>query len=223
VKTRPSARPLYPLPEAARYARSHVSNVRNWLNGYAVAGRNYPPLLRPPSQRPQGELALSFENLIEIALVSALRSNRIPLQTIREAQGIAQREFGDHPFARRDVYVSGRDIFMKASENIEDGPQHLTALTRGGQRALEPVLEKYLTFVDWEQGWPRQWRPTEGLVIQNPEIVFGLPNVGGIRTEVVRSRFETKESIDFIANDFGLSTDEIQEALRYEFWLRPAA
>ncbi|MHB0980409.1 MAG: hypothetical protein ACYC5Q_10140 [Thermoleophilia bacterium] len=191
METRPSARPLYPVPEASRYARAKSSNVRRWLSGYDVSRRHYPPLLEPPAQRPQGDLALSFENLIEIALVTALRGSGISLQTVREAHQIAMREFGEHPFARRDVFVSGTDIFMKASELVEGEVEHLTALTRGGQRAFEPVLRTYLSRIDWDNDWPVQWRPRDGgVVLQNPEIVFGLPNVRGVRTEVIRARFE---------------------------------
>lgn len=223
MSTRPSAIPLYPLTEAARYTRTDAARVRRWIEGYEASGRRYQPLLKPPSRRPRGQLALSFENLIEIALVSTLQHKRISLQVIRAAQRIATEEFGPHAFARRSVYVSGKDIFMKASECVAGGPDHLTALTKGGQRALQPVLEQYLTFVDWEDGWPAEWRPLEGVVRQNPQIVFGLPNVRSVRTEIIRARFEAPESIDFIADDYGLTTDDVQEALRYEFWLRPAA
>jgi uncharacterized protein (DUF433 family) len=72
-------------------------------------------------------------------------------------------------------------------------------------------------------GWPVEWRPRDGVVIQNPEIAFGLPSVRGVRTEVIRARFEAEESVKFIADDFGVSPDDVQAALRYEFWLRPAA
>jgi uncharacterized protein (DUF433 family) len=223
MNTRPSAIPLYNLTEAARYTRTDTAKVRRWIEGYEVSGRRYQPLLKSPSRRPLGQLALSFENLIEIALVASLQQKRISLQVIREAQKIATGEFGQHAFARQSVYVSGKDIFMEASERVAGGPDNLTALTKGGQRALEPVLKRYLTFVDWEDGWPAEWRPLEGVVRQNPQIVFGLPNVRGVRTEIIRARFEAPESIDFIAQDYGLTEADVQEALRYEFWLRPAA
>jgi uncharacterized protein (DUF433 family) len=223
VKTRSSARPIYPLTEASRYARASQNNVRRWLQGYDAERRYYSPLVEPPPERPLGILALSFENLIEIVLVTALRGSGISLRMIREAHEIAKSEFGEHPFARRDLYVSGKDLFMRASEVVDGGPVHLAVLTRGGQRALEPVLSKYLTHIDWENDWPVEWRPRGGVVNQNPEVVFGLPNVRGVRTEVIRARFEADESILFIADDFGISPDEVQQALRYEFWLRPAA
>ncbi len=182
-----------------------------------------PPCSTPPVERPEGELALSFENLIEIALVTALRGSGISLQAIREAHKIAKKEFGEHPFARRDVFIAGKDLFMRASELVEGGSGHLTALTRGGQRAFEPVLNTYLTTIQFERGWPIEWRPRQGAVVQNPEIEFGRPNVDGIRTEVIRERFEADESIGFISDDFGLTPEDVEAALRYEFWLRPAA
>lgn len=219
---RPSAIPLYSLPEASRYARANTSKVRRWFSANEPLGRDVFPLLQPPARRPLGEFALSFENLIEIALIAALRAKGISLQTVRAAQRIAVAEFGEHPFAQRAVFVSGKDIFMQAAETAED-ERHLTALTRGGQRALGPVLEQYLTHIEWEQGSPIQWHPRDGGVLQNPEIVFGRPNVRGVRTEVIRARFEADEPIEFISEDFGLSSADVQAALRYEFWLRPAA
>jgi len=224
LKDRPSSRPIYPLGEAARFARADPAKVRRWLQGYEVASRRYEPLLAPPRQtRGVGGVSVSFENLIEIALVSTLRSKKISLQTIREAHRIAVGEFGPHPFARRDVFVSGKDLFMRASESVDDSSRDLTALTRGGQRALQPVLERYLTHIDWEEGWPVEWRPMEGIVSQNPEIVFGLPNVRGVRTEILRARFEASESIGFLSEDYGIDPAQVEEALRYEFWLRSAA
>ena len=222
--TRSSAKAIYPLSEAARFARADAHKVRRWLHGYEVEGRDYSPLLEPPREQPRSatDVSLSFENLIEITLVHTLRSKKISLQAIREAQRIAVAEFGPHPFARRDVFVSGKDIFMQALEATE-GAEHLTALTKGGQRALEPLLERYLTHVDWEDGWPVEWRPLEGVVNQNPEVAFGLPNVRGVRTEIIRARFEANESIDFLAEDYGLHKPDVEEALRYEFWLRTAA
>jgi uncharacterized protein (DUF433 family) len=56
----------------------------------------------------------------------------------------------------------------------------------------------------------------------NPEIEFGLPNVRRIRTETILQRFLARESIDEIADDFGLAEDEVEQALRYE-WALPRA
>jgi uncharacterized protein (DUF433 family) len=218
MKTRPSSVPLYSLTDLARYARAERQFVRRLYIGYRDRGAERPPVLHPVVS---GRAPFSFEDLIEASLVTALRARRISLQAIREARSIAEREIGHHPFARRDILIAGSDIFMRAGDHL-DGEQ-LAALTQGGQRALEPVLAQYLQLVDWEEGWPAEWRPRGGVVRQNPEVEYGLPQVRGVRTEVLRGRFEADEPISVIASDFGLSTDEVEHALRYELWLRPAA
>jgi uncharacterized protein (DUF433 family) len=222
MKTRPSSIPLYSVTDVARYARAQAQLVRRLYLGYEDQGRKHPALLNT-TQGATSEPPLAFDDLIETAVIAALRARRISLQAIRAAHRVATSEVGDHPFARKDVLVAGKDIFIRAAEELGDGPESLSTLTRGGQRALEPVLTEYLQHIDWEESWPVEWRPKGGVVRQNPEIEFGLPQVHGIRTETIRARFEADESIDIIAVDFGLSPDDVQHALRYELWLRPAA
>jgi uncharacterized protein (DUF433 family) len=181
-----------------------------------------PPLLASSTAEARNALR-SFEDLIETAVIAALRGRGISLQAVREAHRVAAAEAGDHPFARRDILVAGRDIFMRASAALEEPSDHLATLTKGGQRALEPVLAEYLQHVDWQEAYPVEWRPKGGVVRQNPEVEFGLPQVHGVRTEIIRGRFEAEEPIGIIADDFGLTVDDVEHALRYELWLRPAA
>jgi uncharacterized protein (DUF433 family) len=222
VKTRPSSIPLYSLADVSRYARAQTQLVRRLYLGYRDGEVQRPPLLAS-SVDPARPAPLAFDDLIETALIAALRARGISLQAVREAHRVAAAEAGEHPFARRDILVAGKDIFMRASEALGDGPEHLAALTKGGQRALEPVLAEYLQHVDWQEAYPVEWRPKGGVVRQNPEVEFGLPQVRGVRTEIIRGRFEAEEPIEVIADDFGLTSDDVQHALRYELWLRPAA
>jgi uncharacterized protein (DUF433 family) len=210
------------VTDVARYARAQAQFVRRLYQGYRKGDWSQPPVLRGAAA-PTAGAPLAFDNLIETAVIAALRSRGISLQTIRAAHKVARSEVGDHPFAREDILVAGKDIFIRATEELGDGPDNLATLTKGGQRAPEPVLTEYLQHIDWEDSWPVEWRPKGGVVNQNPEIEFGLPQIQGIRTEIIRSRFEADEPIDVISNDFGLSPDDVQHALRYELWLRPAA
>jgi uncharacterized protein (DUF433 family) len=218
MKTRPSSIPLYSLTDVARYARAQSHLVRRLYLGYREGDREHPPVLQSPVGDPR-QAPLAFDDLIETAVITALRSRGFSLQAARIAHRTAEEEVGDHPFARGDVLVAGRDIYMRAAEHEE----HLADLTKGGQRAFERVLAEYLHKIEWQDQWPVEWRPKGDIVRQNPEIEFGLPQVHGVRTEIIRGRFEADEPIDVIADDFGLSSDDVQNALRYEFWLRPAA
>jgi uncharacterized protein (DUF433 family) len=220
--------PLYTLSDAARYSRTTRVTLRRWAEGYVVDGRTYAPLLVLPEDRPLGETALSFENLIEAALVSWWRRRRISLQRIRVAHDLAISEFGDHPFARRDVYAAGKALFIEADEALPD-EQGLTftEITGGGQRVFRPLIDEYLRTIDWRTGEasPYQWRPPEGanVVKLNPRIDFGLPNVQRIRTEVILQRFMARETVEEISDDFDLARGEVEQALRYEWALGAAA
>lgn len=222
MKTRPSSMPLYSLTDVARYSRAQSQLVRRLYHGYRDGDVVRPPVLTAAGAA-GNPAPLSFEDLIETALIAALRARRISLQAIREAHRIATNEVGEHAFACRDILVAGGDVFMRAGQAAERDGEQLAALTKGGQRALEPVLAEYLEIVDWQECWPAEWRPRRGVVRQNPEVEYGLPQVRGVRTEIIRGRFEADEPIEVIAADFGLDCAEVEHALRYELWLRPAA
>lgn len=220
--------PLYTVSDAARYAHVARSTLKNWAEGYHVGRKWYPPLLMLPEEQPFEQTALSFENLIEAALVGHWRRRGIPLQRIRRAHFLALEELGEHPFARNRIYVGGADLFVEADRTTEnEGGRAFTVLTRDGQHALGPIVADYLRFIDWQtgDGYAFQYRPPQGrnVVKLNPEIEFGLPNVHRIRTETILQRFLAQESVDEIADDFDLEQEEVEQALRYEWALPKAA
>ncbi len=223
-----STRPLYTVSDAARYAHVARANLKNWVSGYQVDGKSYPALLLLPEEQPFGQTALSFENLIEAALIGHWRRRGIPLQRIRRAHTLALGELGEHPFARQKVYVGGTDLFIEADRVTEsEGGNSFTVLTRQGQRVLGPIAADYLQYIDWQtgEGYAYQYRPPEGcnVVKLNPKIEFGLPNVHRIRTETIMHRFSAYESVKEIAEDFGLDADEVEQGLRYEWALTTIA
>jgi uncharacterized protein (DUF433 family) len=56
----------------------------------------------------------------------------------------------------------------------------------------------------------------------DPRVAFGLPTVAnGVRTEIVLERFEAGDRIAELAEDYDSSTEEIEEAIRYERAARP--
>lgn len=221
MTVRPSTIPLYSLTDVSRYAHAQAQLVRRLYLGYRDDDRERPPMLRSSTDSHE-PAPLSFDDLIETAVVAALRARGMSLQAIRTAHRAAAAEEADHPFARRDIMVAGDEIFMRTSEAPDEGSEQLASLTRGGQRALEKVLGEYVQQIDWQGKWPVEWRPKGGTVRQNPEVGFGLPQVHGIRTEIIRGRFEAEEAIGAIADDFGLTVDDVESALRYELWLKAA-
>jgi hypothetical protein len=130
MKTRPSSIPLYSLTDVARYSRAQHQLVRRLYLGYRDGDVVRSPLLMA-TEAIDHPAPLAFEDLIETALIAALRGRRISLQAIREAHRIATREVGEHAFARRDILVAGADIFMRAGEAVDRDGEQLAALTKG--------------------------------------------------------------------------------------------
>jgi uncharacterized protein (DUF433 family) len=230
VQQAPESVPLYTVADTARFARAPHQTLRRWAEGYRVGRRDYPPLLELPSDQPPDQPALSFENLIEAALIAHWRRRGIPLQRIRRAHALAIDEVGEHPFARHRIYVAGRDLFVEADEATrDDRGKSFTVITERGQRALAPAIEEYLKSIDWRSGAetpyrrdaPYQWRPPEGddVVKLNPELTFGQPAVSRVRTEVLLQRFLARESVRDIAEDFRLEPSEVEQGIRYELSL----
>lgn len=220
--------PLYTVSDAARYAHVARSTLKNWAEGYHAGRKSYPPLLVLPEKQPFDQTALSFENLIEAALIGHWRRRGIPLQRVRRAHSLAVEELGEHPFARNRIYLDGIDLFVEADRATEgEGGRVFTVLTQAGQRALGSIVADYLQFIDWQtgEGYAYQYRPPEGhnVVKLNPQIEFGLPNIHRVRTETILQRFLAQESVDEIANDFDLAENEVEQALRYEWALPKAA
>jgi uncharacterized protein (DUF433 family) len=52
---------------------------------------------------------------------------------------------------------------------------------------------------------------------------FGLPSVGGVRTQVLWEQVEAGADIDEVADDFGVMLTDVRWALSYENSTRAAA
>ena len=61
-------------------------------------------------------------------------------------------------------------------------------------------------------------KPATAEVVIDPRIAFGNPIVDGtgISTAVLAQRYKAGDSIDELADDFGLSRDAVEQAIRYE-------
>ena len=104
----------------------------------------------------------------------------------------------------------------------------LVNLTESGQLGVKELLEAHLERVAHDRdGFAERLFPfsrgTRDLrqprvVVLDPRVSFGRPAIAGtsVRTEVIASRLKAGESIRELSDDYGISEDEIQEAIRYE-------
>jgi len=210
-------RPTYTPTEAARYARISPQSVARWRAGYAYRTQLGPRFSGPLTGGSCTGL-LSFNELVEVAVVAAARHANVPMRAIRKAVDAARHVYGvERPLVLFRFMHDGREIFLREIE--ADGASRYVNLSRYGQVAWEHIQD-VLRDLDYDSGVAIQWWPegrTTPIVI-NPSVSFGRPYVvhKGASTDAVRSRFLAGESLDVVAEDLDLTQQEAEAALRFE-------
>jgi uncharacterized protein (DUF433 family) len=215
---------LYTLPEAARLARVPKQTLRNWVFGYRYEGHEAPPVISSTSDSAAGAdgPTLSFVNLVEALTLSGFRDIGVPLQRVRRAVDYASRALDlNHLLASERILTDGLDLFWEFQEK-KGGD--LVNLSRGGQKVFPEAVLRYLREIEWgadafaARWWPNARQAGEGLIVVDPDRAFGAPAVvgTGIRTEDVFGRFSSGESIADLAEDYGLSFEQVESAVRTE-------
>lgn len=218
----PRTVPVYSVGEVAHHLRLPASTVRAW-----VKSRGGPsPFARVIVPDDGKGSFLSFQNLVEVHVLSSLRSYEIPLPRIREAIGLMRKQYDtNHPLADIQLHSDGTDIFA----NYFDA---YIAVSRGGQVALKPVIEKYLHRIERdEKGLLRRLYPfvdekgSDRVIAIDPRCKFGRPYLvdAGVETSAIASRHRAGESVAELARDFDTTKAMIEGALRFENVAKKAA
>jgi len=208
--------PVYPVTDAAAYVRVPTSTVQQWM--VAKGG-----LIVPAGTAPT---TLSFSNLVEIFVLSALRNHhRVSMQSIRKAVAFVEHELGvTRPLIRAKFSTAGADIFV-------DHLGVLVNVSKSGQTAMREVMDHYLKRVEYDQEVAVRLYPfvrsagaeQPRTVVIDPEFGFGKPVVAGtgIWTSVITSRYMAGESTTDLAEDYRLEPSKVEDAIRAH--LREAA
>jgi len=221
--------PAYRLPEASRYLRMPEATLRSW-----VVGRYYPTFkgqrfFRPVIHLPEPNWpVLSFVNLVEAHVLEAIRrEHEISLTKVRSAVAFLERHFGSrHPLADHNFETDGLDLFIERAGLLIN-------LTQSGQLAIRELVQAYLRRIERDpEGVPIRLYPftrrreleEPRAVVIDPFISFGRAVLAGtgISTAVVAERFKAGEAMEALAEDYGRSILEIQEAIRCELPLEAA-
>lgn len=219
--------PRYSVPEAAGYLQIPHATLASWVFGrdYPVAGgtAEFTPLIKRPDPN---DARISFANLIEAHTLRALRAkHNVPMKAIRVALGYAEKRCNVSRLLLSDeLRTSPGEVFLQRLDDIIN-------IGRGGQQVLKGILETFLERVDRDvQGSPLRLfpftRPTDQiashavpkLVLIDPDIASGRPILArkAIRTSTIAGRFHVGETMAEIADDYGLTISDIEEAIRYE-------
>jgi uncharacterized protein (DUF433 family) len=169
--------------------------------------------------------ALSFNNVIEIFVLDELRRRHsFSLQHLRRVLRHLGTAFPkvDHPLVKLELRVGNHQLFARHGRQLEN-------LSLEGQLAIEEVLRTFLTRVDNDPSGSGIFRlypfvtkhraaDAPRTVMMDPRVSFGRPvlTASAIPTAVIADRFRAGDSIDTIAEDIDQTTEEVEEAIRFE-------
>jgi uncharacterized protein (DUF433 family) len=167
-----------------------------------------------PTEEPKG--AVSFVDLMEVAAIGALIRKGFSLKRIRKINVYARLYLQtSRPLVTETFKIKGRDIFVDEGFGILVNVGY-----EAGMQAWEEILDPFLETVEYENELVRRWWPLgrDVGILVDPDYGFGLPVIAGtgIRTEIIAERKRAGDSTKEITYDFGVTPDQIEDALRWE-------
>jgi uncharacterized protein (DUF433 family) len=222
---------LYGIGEAAGYLAVPPSTLTTWAYGYKRRrGTDLLPFRAEPiitAVRPEyhGDPAVPFIGLAEAYTLAAFRKAGVPMQRVRPAVDVLARELGlEHALASRRLYTDGAEALYDYAQHAGDTPAGESArelvVVRNNQRVFSEVVEQYLQRIEFAgDGYAQlillpQYQVAE--VTVDPDHAFGRPRFarGGASVDDVIDLFRAGEPVDTVAEEFGLSRDEVEDAIR---------
>lgn len=222
---------FYLRAEAARLLSVHPTRLNRWVQGYtygireksqSVKRRKVPPVIPVALSSVNGEIALSFVELMELRIVKSFLDRGVSLQRVRVAAQRAMEIFDtSHPFATRRVFSGGKSIFAELVRGVE--APDIVELTKDRDLQiysgvlLSPYLDE-ISFSDKTSLADRWWPISKQFpIILDPKIAFGAPVIEGTatKTEIVAAMVKAS-SADIAANVYGLKKREVQAAVQFE-------
>ena len=202
--------PLYTVPEAAHLARVSSTTVRNWLYGTEDREALFQAPLAP---------MVSFLQLIEIVVAANFRkSERVSLTRVRKAYLNAREDLHlQFPFAYEQLeVVSGHIVRILHAQAATASYQ---AMDDPSQWTLPGLVASVKRQIRYEHELAAQWYPAgaEVPIVIDPRITSGLPTIlgRGVTVQIIRKRFLAGQDMEFIAQDYEIDKNVVEDAVRY--------
>jgi len=169
---------------------------------------------RDLAMTPSRDLFLTFEDIISMRVVAALRAAGVKFSRIYEAEKWLRKVTGHpRPFATEMLWTEKSDIFI-------DMKRQLIAASRSGQYAFQ-ILEDYLIPVHGiafsKQHVAQTWEPRINIIL-DPLVQFGSPCIKETRipTRTLWGMFMGGDTIEYVAQSNHLTTEQVQNTINWE-------
>lgn len=160
------------------------------------------------------DLILSFEDLISMRVIAALRAAGVKFSRIYEAEQWLRRVTGYRsPFATEMLWTERADVFVEMKSR-------LIAASRSGQYAFA-IIEQYLVPVHGLtfdiHHVARTWEPRQNIVL-DPLVQFGSPCIKGTRipSRTLWGMVRGGDRVEYVARSFRIATEHVQDAIEWE-------
>lgn len=210
--------PLYTITEAAQHLGLEPSTLQAWTRGRD--GR--PPVIRTPQVEGEGRGAsVTFIDLAQGHVLAAFRKAGVSMQRIRPALDKLDKEMSlHHALASKNLMTDGVEVLYDFAERTGNVDVRNLVVVRDGQHVFGEVIQDYLKLVTFgEDGYAAVIElPAygEAHVVADPRRAFGQPvfDKAGTRVEDVIDRFYAGDSISTVAREFGVSSEQVETAIR---------
>ena len=165
---------------------------------------------------------LSFVNVIEAHVLRGLRTkHEFTMQHVKKAlKELGKHQPPSYPLAFEDFLTDGADLFIRRLGRLIN-------LNRASQIAMRETFIAHLNRIERAGiDGPIRFFPfirSEDVggsrtVSISPGVVFGRPAIAGTRitTAEVAGRVNAGETVEKVAEDFDLSTQQVTEAILFE-------
>lgn len=212
---------LYSVADAAILLKAPPQTLRRWLDGYKykkeLEERHIAPLWNPDIPKIDGEIELSFRDLIELRFVRAFIEKGIGLKAVRNCLDYARHCIqSDRPFSSGRFLTDGRTIFL---ESLEASGENKVLDLRAKQYVFKQVVEQSFKDLDLEGDIVMRWRPYRGKdsIVIDPKRSFGQPvaAVSGVPTVVLAEAVKAEGSISHVATMYEVDRSVVQDAIRF--------
>ncbi|WP_120501954.1 hypothetical protein [Roseovarius sp. EL26] len=206
---------VYTPREAARLVGTSAQQVLRWTRG---SGPNE-PLWNAHYQFLDDDVTeISFLDLVEVRVVSALRRADISLQSIRFAISFAQEKYDiERPLASQSFKTDGTEILMNAIE--DDGEFVSLSKTRPGQKVFREIISQSLNDLEYEDNLAARWRPKSySSVVIDPKRHFGEPILDkfGVSTSIILEEFNNFKDSKYLSKAYEIPEKFIKASISFE-------
>ena len=215
-------RGVYSVAEAGRLTTIPASRIGRWLGG---RHRQYHgdevfdrPLWVPELPDIDGQLSLSFRDLIEVRMIDGFRRHGLSLPYLRKVVDAARAILCDtHPFTSSTFKTDGKRVYYEVLSSTEE-PKLIEVLR--GQHVFHSIISLGLRDIEFEDGAVSLWRPEAGRddVVIDPQRAFGQPilSASGVSTAIIKLAFDSGRKSREISRDFEIAERAVRSALAYE-------